>query len=310
MMKVAVLCNDRLGVPALRHLLENKLVVAIGTSDRESETTVLLKQIAVMNSVPFQIFNKQNLEVDLKTWLAAHNPDIVLVKTFPWRISVSLLKVPKYGFVNFHYAPLPQFRGKNPLFWMIRNRVSEGGVAVHRMDENLDTGDVLLSKSVAIYPDSSFGMLVSQLAFAGAELTMPLLHGLEADKLTPVKQDSSQSNWYDRPKPDDLFISWKTMNSWEVRALAKACNPWQKGAAVKFKGWTFGLTDVSLSFAQVSKETEPGTIVALDESNGMLVACSDGKAVKAEVVYCEEGYFPGHKMSQFGLRKGYILDYN
>lgn len=310
MMRVAVLCNDRLGVPALRHLLENKLVVAIGSSDISSEITVLLKHIATINSVPFRVFNKQEIEADVKAWLATYNPDIVLVKTFPWKIPSSLLKIPKHGFVNFHYAPLPHYRGKNPLFWMIRNRVSEGGVSVHRMDENLDTGEVLLSKSIEIYPDTSFGMLISQLAFAGAELTMPLLEGLEADTLKSVKQDSSQANWYDRPKPDDLFISWQTMNSWEVRALAKACNPWQKGAVVKFKGWTFGFTDVSLSFAPVANETAPGTIVELDETNGMLVACSDGKAIKAEVVYCEEGYFPGHKMSQFGLRKGYILDYN
>lgn len=310
MMRVAVLCNDRLGLPALQQLIQNKLVVAIGTSDRTSEISYLLKQLSDSNGIPFQIFKKQNLETELKSWLEIYKPDVVLVKTFPWKIPASLLQIPHYGFINFHYAPLPAFRGKNPLFWMIRNRVTEAGVTVHRMDENLDTGDILLSKSVSIYPETSFGMLISQLAFVGLELTIPLLQGLEQGTLLSVKQDSSLANWYDRPKPEDLFISWKAMNSWEVRALVKACNPWQKGAIVKFQGWTFGFTDVSLSFAAVSKDTQPGTILALDETNGMLVACCDGKAIKVEVAYCEEGYFPGYKMAQFSLRKGSVLESN
>ncbi len=38
------------------------------------------------------------------------------------------------------------------------------------------------------------------------------------------------------------------------------------------------------------------------------IACADKKAIKLEVIYSEEGYFPGHKMAQFGLRKGDKLD--
>ena len=55
-------------------------------------------------------------------------------------------------------------------------------------------------------------------------------------------------------------------------------------------------------------ETIPGTIMILDESNGLIIACADKKAIKIEVIYSEEGYFPGHKMIQFGLHKGDQLD--
>ncbi|HET6992792.1 MAG TPA: formyltransferase family protein [Bacteroidia bacterium] len=303
-MRIAILCNDRLGIPALQQLLQHKLIVAGGTSDRTSETTLLIGQFCTASGVPFQIFERKNLEGALALWLEQHKPDVVLVKTFPWKIPSALLRIPRYGFINFHYAPLPEFRGTNPLFWMVRNRVAEGGVTVHRMDENLDTGDILLTKAVPIYPEASFGMLTGQLAYAGLELTMPLLQGLTEGTLKAQKQNSSKSKWYGRPKPEDLFIDWKTMTSWDVRALVKACNPAQKAAGTRYKGWTFGITDVSLSFASVPPQTVPGTIIALDESNGMLIACCDGKAVKAEVIYSEEGYFPGHKLAQFGLRKG------
>jgi methionyl-tRNA formyltransferase len=307
-MKIAILCNDRLGLPAMQLLFQQQLVVAVGTSDRVSEITMLLEKQCASVLAPFQIFTKNNLESTLGIWLREHQPDVVLIKTFPWKIPASLLSIPQFGFINFHYAPLPQFRGTNPLFWMIRNREPVGGVTVHQIDENLDTGDILFTKEVPIYPEASFGMLIGQLAYTGIELTTTLLQSLMNKTLSPEKQDSSQAKWYSQPKAEDLFIDWKTMASMEVRALVKACNPWQKGAVTRYKGWTFGITDVSLSFMTVPTETTAGTVIAIDVPNGLQIACADGKAIKVEVVYSEEGYFPGHKMAQFGLRKGEKLD--
>jgi len=65
-MRVAILCNDRLGVPALQQLLQHKLVVAAGTSDRINENTTLVKQLCTSSGVPFQIFDKKNLEATLQ----------------------------------------------------------------------------------------------------------------------------------------------------------------------------------------------------------------------------------------------------
>jgi methionyl-tRNA formyltransferase len=307
-MKIAILCNDRLGLPAMQLLFQQQLVVAVGTSDRVSEITMLLEKQCASVLAPFQIFTKNNLESTLGIWLREHQPDVVLIKTFPWKIPASLLSIPQFGFINFHYAPLPQFRGTNPLFWMIRNREPVGGVTVHQIDENLDTGDILFTKEVPIYPEASFGMLIGQLAYTGLELTTTLLQSLMNKTLIPEKQDSSQAKWYSQPKAEDLFIDWKTMTSMEVRALVKACNPWQKGAVTRYKGWAFGITDISLSFMTVPTETTAGTVIAIDVPNGLQIVCADGKAIKIEVVYSEEGYFPGHKMTQFGLRKGEKLD--
>ncbi|MDR7212639.1 formyltransferase family protein [Flavobacterium piscis] len=283
-------------------------MVAVGSSNHVSETVLLLEKQCTSSSVSFEVFEKNNLGSKLTLWLELHQPDVVLVKTFPWKIPAAVLSIPKFGFINFHYAPLPAFRGTNPLFWMIRNLESTGGVTVHQMDENLDTGDLLITKEVPIYPEASFGMLIGQLAYTGLELTMPLIQGLANGTLKPKKQNSSNSKWYSQPKQKDLFIDWKVMSSWEVRALVKACNPWQKGAAARYKGWLFGITDASLSFMTVAPETSSGTVIVLDESNGLIIVCADGKAIKVEVVYSEEGYFPGHKMTQFGLRKGDKLD--
>lgn len=306
-MRIAILCNDRLGLPALQQLMQHGLVVAAGTPLAESETIALVKNICSAAKVPFAQFSRQKLEEEIGEWLRLHKPDVVLVKTFPWKIPSSLLSLPKYGFINFHYAPLPHWRGSNPLFWMIRDGATKGGVTIHLMDERFDTGDILLAQEVMLQPGMSFGMLIGQLAYMGLSMTGPLLQGLLQGTLKRVPQNNSEAKWYGRPKQADLFINWQQMSHSQVIALVNACNPWNKGAGTRCNGWTFGITSASVSNVPVPPGTMPGTIMALDEINGMVLSCNDGTALRADIIYCEEGFFPGQKMALFDVRTGTVL---
>lgn len=306
-MRIVVLCNDRLAVPALQVLIQNRLLLAVGIPEQLSEPTQFIQQLCTQSGVPVQLFPRKNFEGTLSAWLQQNQPDVVLVKTFPWKIPAALLQVVKHGFINFHYAPLPEFRGPSPLFWMIRNRVPEIGVSVHKMDATLDTGDVLLQKRVPLSPEMTMGMCTAQLAFMGAELTGPLLQGLVQNLLPAVPQQTDKAAWYKRPAASDLQISWNEMTAAEVKALVKACNPWAKGAVTSWNGWKFGITDVTLSAQSAGDHPAPGTVAAIDEEKGLLIACKDGLLVRADVIYTEEGYFPGHRLSTFGLSSGNVI---
>ncbi len=267
-----------------------------------------LQQLCGMAAIPLQVFSKANFATEIRSWLQQHQPDVVLVKTFPYKIPADALNVPKFGFINFHYAPLPAFRGSNPLFWMIRNGITEGGVTLHKMDETFDTGEILIRQQVILQPDTSFGMAVSQLAFTGATLTGPLLQGLLNSSLTPMDQDSSLAKWYGRPKPEDLFIRWNTMTATEIRNLVNACNPWNRGAVVRFRGWTFAITDSSVSDNTVADGTAPGTIISMDENIGVIVSCKGSEAIRINAIYTEEGYFSAFRLKTFGIQVGEKLD--
>ena len=306
-MRIAILCNDRLGFPAIHQLLPHKLIVAVGTTNRVPETKIVLQQLCTLGTIPLQLFSNKNLEESLIGWLEQYQPDLVLVKTFPYKIPASVLTIPKYGFVNFHYAPLPAFRGSNPLFWMIKNGVQEGGVTVHKMDESFDTGDILLQYPVPMTPETNYGLAISQLAATGAALTGNLLQGLLNNSLQPIKQDHSKAAWHGRPKVEDLEIRWSAMNALEIRALVNATNPWNKGAIVRYRGWTFALTDVSISDFQVPAGTIPGTILTLNEQQGLIISCKSEQAIRVEVFYTEEGFFSGSRLKNFGITAGIQL---
>ena len=306
-MRVAVLCNDRIALPAMDQLFSARLVVAVGMPDRIHQTQLIVKSKCDHFNVPLRMFNKKNFDEQIMAWLDQYKPDVVLVKTFPFLIPGEAITRPKYGFINFHYAPLPQWRGPNPLFWMIRNQATEGGITVHRMNESFDTGPVLMQQPVPYSPDVNFGFFYTQLAYAGSNMTAPLLHGLQQGTLQEKEQDPAKAKWYGRPQPSDLFINWNNMDASEIKALVNACNPWNKGAGTRWKEWIFGITYASVEENPAAVEVKPGTVLSVDAGKGFTIACKGGKAIRAEVIYCEEGFYPGHYMSVFGLQKDEIL---
>lgn len=301
-MRIALLCNDRLALPALDYLLSSGLTVAVAMPMMKSEMKTIVTARCQQAHVPLRDFGKDGFRSAIMDWLDQYQPDVVLVKTFPYKIPEEALVHPKYGFINFHYAPLPEWRGSNPLFWMIRNGAATGGVTVHQMTADYDSGPILLQQSLPISTDINFGIFYTQLSYLGLKLTMDLLQLLPTGKLEKKEQDPAKAKWYSHPQPSDLFINWNTMDAIEIKSLIKACNPWNKGAVTKWNGWTFGITYASVTSDAVSNGAAPGSILSIDTSNGFRIACRDGKALLAEVVYCEEGFYPGYCLSAFGLQ--------
>lgn len=304
-MRLSLLCNDRIALPALDYLLGHQLLTAVGMPDRATEIQTAVKTLCEKNGVAYTLFSRKDFTSQVNAWLDLHAPDMVLVMTFPFKIPAETLRLPKYGFINFHYAPLPEWRGSNPLFWMIRNKASSGGVTVHRMNEDFDAGPILLERSLPPGENINFGIYYTQLAYLGLQLTIELLADTEKIFLSEKVQDHSRAKWYGRPRPEDLFINWHTMEAEEITSLVKACNPWNKGAGTRWKQWTFGITYASV--AGHHHTATPGTILSIDPVNGFSIACKDNKTVVAEVVYCEEGFYPGYCLSAFGLKQNDCL---
>lgn len=296
-----------MALPAVNQLIHNRLVVAVVMTDRSSEVHLTVKSICDSARIPLIQLSKANLALELRGILMQFQPDTVLVKTFPWKIPAELLPIPKWGFYNFHYAPLPAYKGANPLFWMIKNGDKEGGVTVHRMTENFDEGPIVLKSKFPLQNNTTFGMFTAQLGYNGVELTGQLLMGLQNGSLIEEAQDTTQGNWYNRPEQKDLMIEWAKMNASDIQRLVNACNPWNKGAVARLEnGWMIGLTHVSplASVSENEKSVAPGTIVHINEKDGLCIQCAGNTLVSVTIVYTEEGFFPGYSLADLGLKAG------
>ncbi|GAB3707880.1 methionyl-tRNA formyltransferase [Nocardiopsis oceani] len=78
--------------------------------------------------------------------LESYRPDLLIVFGFAWKLPRSVLDIPGHGVINVHVSMLPEYRGPAPLLWAIRNGDRTGGITVHRMDEDFDTGNILAQK--------------------------------------------------------------------------------------------------------------------------------------------------------------------
>ena len=102
-------------------------------------------------------------------------PDLMVVVAYGQLLPAAILTLPPAGCINVHASLLPKYRGAAPIQWAILNGESETGVTLMKMDEKLDTGDILTQRATAITPDDTAATLHDRLARIGAQLLVETL---------------------------------------------------------------------------------------------------------------------------------------
>lgn len=95
-------------------------------------------------------YNTDGKELELAEWLRTYSPDLVIVYSMSRILKKECLNIENISFINVHTSLLPQFRGANPDFWIAYHGVSEGGVTIHKIEEKVDTGDILAQEKFEI----------------------------------------------------------------------------------------------------------------------------------------------------------------
>lgn len=299
-----------MAIPAMNRMLCEGVLCSIAIPDKDAEIEHIFSSLATANGIPWYKVERRDRIQQLIQWLDETQPDVVFVMTFPWRISPEVYTIPRLGFLNFHYGLLPAMRGADPIFESIRQSRQSAGLTVHVIDDGLDTGPVLIQESLTIAPGTTYGMLSSQMAWLGEQVCTRLINDISENKeLQPIAQDESQATYWPKLSAEELIIRWNDMDSKTIQSLVCACNPVTRGVPASLNGWTMGICEVSeVNLQGDASAIVPGTIIAIDQQNGLLVFCRDSKALKLEVVYLEEGYFPGYKLASFGIKTGMIFN--
>ena len=304
-LRTVVFADSVLAQPTVETLIQGSWLVGLCTSRRPA-SGANLRHLARRASIPIYEANGDSLANDLEPWLRDLRPDVLLTFTFPYRLPLELLRVPRLGGFNVHGGKLPEYRGPQPVFWEILNREAEGAVTVHRMDAELDHGAIVASQSVPIGPEDTYGLHIVRLAFAAVTVVEVLFGGLIQSEvnLPTLPQDESRAGFQRRPAIEDLVIRWEEQSGDQIRGLVKAGNPWNQGAFASVRGINLRLTDVTLREGGGSAAKPPGTILAADAAHRIVVNCRDGSALQLDVVSMEEGILPGRALAMYGIQAG------
>ncbi|MDH3545064.1 MAG: methionyl-tRNA formyltransferase, partial [Desulfuromonadales bacterium] len=99
--------------------------------------------------------------------LEALAPDLIVVVAYGQILPKSVLEIPANGCINVHASLLPKYRGAAPINKAIINGETETGITTMYMDVGLDTGDMLVKKTLSIGPEETAGELHDRLASLG-----------------------------------------------------------------------------------------------------------------------------------------------
>ena len=198
--------------------------------------------------------------------LRAYGPDLTVCWGFPWKIPQAALDVARLGSINQHPALLPRHRGPIPFAWTLRRGDSEWGFTWHRMDAELDTGNILVQGSLPVEDDdvdiAEFG---PKLMRAALELLPRALERVAAgDPGDP--QPTGGATWAGHFEDDDYVrIDWAQ----PARKVHDQVRAWHL---------TFGMSGLRAPVAELDGEQVVLLQTRLSDPGGdaRRVECGDG----------------------------------
>ena len=273
-MKIVFMGTPDFAVPSLQALIDSphEVVGVFTQPDRPKGRggkvqASPVKQLAVRHGIP--VFQPERIRRDGVEDLRGLAPDLCVTAAFGQILSQEVLDIPRLGTVNVHASLLPRHRGSAPIAWAILQGDAEVGVTTMLTDKGIDTGAMLLKKSLPRDPAMTCGELTEVLSRVGASLLMETLAGLEDGTVKPVPQDESRMTYDPMLKKEMGEIDW-TQSGEAVANRILALNPWP-GCSVP---WGEGRLKL-LRAAAAEGAGQPGEVIASGKT-GLVVACGEG----------------------------------
>lgn len=242
---------------------------------------------------------KKVREEEFQVVLRELNPDLIVVVAFGQLIPKSILELPRYGCVNVHASLLPKYRGAAPIQWAVIDGEKESGVTIMKMDEGLDTGDMIAKTVVPLAADETGGSLFDKLSQVGAQLLLDTIPALEEGTVVCEKQPEESPTPYAAMLNKKMgLIDW-SQDASVIECLIRGLNPWPS-AYTYLKGKTLKIWQAKV--VEKQHEEEPGTIIEVDKKH-LVVAC------KTNALLIERLQLEGKKqMETEAFLRGYAIE--
>lgn len=241
-----------------------------------------VKAVALANNLPVeQPTSLKNPEALDK--LAQYNPDVMIVVAYGLLLPKPVLDCPAYGCINVHLSLLPRWRGASPVQYAILKGDVKTGVTFMRMDEGLDTGDILLQRELTINATDTAESLMTRLSkITAKELKTNLQQIVEHQH--PSAQNNALSTHAPKIDKHQARMVWDKTAA-ELDREIRAFNPWPVSYFV-YHG-----EPVKVFRALPANNThlqQPGTILEV-KADHIVIAC------KQDALAVYDVQFPGKK---------------
>jgi methionyl-tRNA formyltransferase len=280
-MRIVFIGTAEIGLPTLNGLLnsEHKVVAVVTQPDKpvgreqRIEPTLIKKTIAkttIPILQPARIKDQSSIAE-----IRALTPDVIVVMAYGQILPRDVLKIPRLACLNLHASLLPRWRGAAPIQAAIAAGDRETGTTVMYMDEGLDTGDILLRRTVSIQPGETGGSLHDRLAQIAPEALLESLRLLAAGNAPRTPQDQARATYAPKLKREHGQIDWSE-SAEAIERKIRAFNPWP-GAFMKIDDQNLKVFSASV----VRLNGKPGQILRGEKE--LVIAAGSGALSLGEV---------------------------
>ncbi|MBI2485593.1 MAG: methionyl-tRNA formyltransferase [Deltaproteobacteria bacterium] len=273
-MKIVFMGTPEFAVLSLRALIESEdeIVAVVCQPDKPKGrglevTSPPTRILAEKHRIP--VLQPQKIKTEeFFNELKKLSPDLICVAAYGKILPKNILELTPHGCINVHASILPKYRGAAPINWAIIRGEKVTGITTMKMDEGMDTGNMLLKKEVPIDDEDTGESLSEILSHIGAELLIETIKLLKEGKLNAIPQDHSQATYAPMLKKEDGKIDWEK-SAEDIRNLIRGSLPWP-GAYTTLEGRLLKIYKAKVT----DGNGKPGEVI---ESNSGVLRVTTGK---------------------------------
>jgi methionyl-tRNA formyltransferase len=288
-MRLVFCGTPQFAIPTLEQLLASRHTVelVITQPDRvrgrdQAASPPPVKLLAAESALPVFQPEKIKNNAELRARLEAIQPDAIIVVAYGRIIPDWMLQLPRLGNLNLHASLLPKYRGAAPIQWAVANGEAVTGATTMRIDQGLDTGDILLQRPLAIEPDQTAEQLFPLLANSGAGLMLETLAGLETGAIRPIPQEDAAASLAPILQREDALVDF-ARSATGIYNRWRGFQPWP-GAYTYFRGKKLTLHRLR-PYATTAVSTTPGELAV--ERDRLFVSAGAGTQLELLEVQLE-----------------------
>ncbi|MEO3973697.1 methionyl-tRNA formyltransferase [Streptomyces sp. CAU 1734] len=225
-MRVAMFGYQTWGQRTLRALLESGHDVVLVVTHPRSEHVYeriwgdSVADLAAEHGVPVLLRNRPD-DQELLDTLKRAEPDLIVANNWRTWLPPEIHDLPRYGTLNVHDSLLPAYAGFSPLIWALINGESEVGVTAHRMNGELDAGEILLQRAVPVGPEDTATDLFHRTVDLIGPIVTESLELIDSGTARWTPQDRSGASFFHKRSLEDSRIDW-TWTAEELSRLVRA----------------------------------------------------------------------------------------
>jgi methionyl-tRNA formyltransferase len=285
-MKVIFVGSGEIGLPSLKWLIDSPdidLCAVVCQPDKpvgrkQALTPPATKSIALDFGIELRQPTRIRNDVE---WFQSTAADLSVVMAYGQILPAGVLKAPRLASLNLHASILPRHRGASPIQAAIRDGDLESGITVIYMDEGLDTGDILLTRTLQLPTDETGASLHDRLAELAPEALADAVAMLAHGNAPRTPQDNAAATHCGKLGREDGRIDWARPAP-EIERLIRAYHPWP-GTASSLAGPNLPTRKLKIfppvEVASVDQAAEPGEIVHTNNSNWLVATGRNAIAV-------------------------------